>query len=71
MVNDIEVGKNKISVWDKIAFSCEQEYRRKEQQLQELIKKRNNGKVDCNDFKEWWWSKADRQRKCYRRFIRK
>jgi hypothetical protein len=41
LVNDIEAGKNKISVLDKIAFSCEQEYRRKEQQLQELIEKKN------------------------------
>jgi hypothetical protein len=41
LVNDIEAGKNKILVLDKIAFSCEQEYRRKEQQLQELIEKKN------------------------------
>jgi hypothetical protein len=41
LVNDIEAGENKISILDKIAFSCEQEYRRKEQQLQELIEKKN------------------------------
>ena len=41
MVNDIEARKNKISILDKIAFSCEQECRRTEQQLQELIDKKD------------------------------
>jgi glutamate-1-semialdehyde aminotransferase len=36
LVNDIEARKNKISILDKIAFSCEQECRRTEQQIQEL-----------------------------------
>ena len=35
--NDIEDRKNKISLIEKIAFSCKQEYRRTEQQVQELI----------------------------------
>jgi len=33
LVNDIEARENKISLLDKIAFSCEQECKRKEQQL--------------------------------------
>ncbi|HZC47479.1 MAG TPA: hypothetical protein VE244_00325 [Nitrososphaeraceae archaeon] len=37
MINDIEARKNKISILGKIAFSSEQECRRTEQQLQELI----------------------------------
>jgi DNA repair exonuclease SbcCD ATPase subunit len=39
--NDIEALKYKISILDKTAFSIEQECRRKEQQLQELIDKKN------------------------------
>jgi hypothetical protein len=37
LVNDIEAKKNKISILDKIAFSCEQDCKRTEQQrVQEL-----------------------------------
>jgi hypothetical protein len=36
LVNDIEAGKNKISILDKIALSSEQECKRTEQQVQEL-----------------------------------
>ena len=36
LINDIEALKYKISLLDKIAFSCEQESRRTEQQIQEL-----------------------------------
>jgi uncharacterized protein (DUF3084 family) len=38
--NDIQALKNKISILDKTAFSIEQECKRKEQQLQELIDKK-------------------------------
>jgi midasin (ATPase involved in ribosome maturation) len=37
LVHDIEERKNNISILDKIAFSCEQECKRTEQQLLELI----------------------------------
>jgi hypothetical protein len=40
LVNDIEARKNKISILDKIAFSCEQECRRKHQEIQELTDKK-------------------------------
>ncbi len=36
LVNDIEERKNKISILDKIAFSSEEECRRKHQEIQEL-----------------------------------
>ena len=36
LLNDIETRKHKISILDKIAFACEQECMRKEQQIQEL-----------------------------------
>jgi septal ring factor EnvC (AmiA/AmiB activator) len=35
--NDIQAMRNKISILDATAFSSEQECRRKEQQVQELI----------------------------------
>jgi hypothetical protein len=41
LANDIEARKNKLSILDKIAFSSEQECRRKEQQVQELIDQKN------------------------------
>ena len=41
MENDIEERKNKISFLDRIAFSSEQECKRTEQQLQELIAQKN------------------------------
>jgi vacuolar-type H+-ATPase subunit E/Vma4 len=37
LANDIEVRKHKISILDNIAFSSEQECRRKHQEIQELI----------------------------------
>ena len=40
-VNDIEARKHKISLLDKIAFSSEQECKRKEQQVQALTDKKN------------------------------
>src|SRR5687768_448644 len=36
LANDIEARKHKISILDKIAFSSEQECRRKQQEIQEL-----------------------------------
>ena len=39
--NAIEEGKNKISLLDKIAFSSEQECKRIQQQVQELIDQKN------------------------------
>jgi septal ring factor EnvC (AmiA/AmiB activator) len=36
LANDIEARKHKISMLDKIAFSSEQECRRKQQEIQEL-----------------------------------
>ena len=36
LVNDIEDKKHKISVLDKTSFSCEQDYKRTEQRVQEL-----------------------------------
>jgi hypothetical protein len=39
--NDIEALKYKISLLDKTAFSSEQECKRTEQQLQELIDKKD------------------------------
>jgi hypothetical protein len=41
LVNDIEARKHKISLLDKIAFSSEQECKRKEQQVQALTDKKN------------------------------
>jgi predicted HTH domain antitoxin len=41
LVNDIEARKNTISLLDKIGFSCEQERKRTEQRVQELIDKKN------------------------------
>jgi chromosome segregation ATPase len=41
LVNDIEARKNKISLLDKIAFSCEQECKRTEQEVQELTDKKD------------------------------
>ena len=41
LVNDIEARKHKISILDKIAFSCEQECRRKHQEIQELAAQKN------------------------------
>ena len=41
MVNDIEELKYKLSILDKTAFSSEQDCMRKEQQLQELIDKKD------------------------------
>jgi F0F1-type ATP synthase gamma subunit len=41
LVNDIEAGKNKISILDKIALSSEQECKRTEQQVQELTAKKD------------------------------
>jgi len=35
--NDIQTMKNKISILDATAFSCEHDCRRKEQQVQERI----------------------------------
>jgi predicted HTH domain antitoxin len=37
LTNEIEDRKHKISILDKIAFSCEQECKRKHQEIQELI----------------------------------
>ena len=37
LLNDIKALEYKISILDKTAFSCEQDCKRKEQQLQELI----------------------------------
>jgi hypothetical protein len=39
--NDLETWKNKISILDKIAFSSELYYKRKEQQLQELTSQKD------------------------------
>src|SRR5215208_71944 len=39
-INHIEALKYKLSILDKTAFSCEQDYKRKELQLQELIAKK-------------------------------
>ena len=36
LINDIDALKYKISILDKTAFSCEQDCKRKEQQVQEL-----------------------------------
>jgi SMC interacting uncharacterized protein involved in chromosome segregation len=41
LVNDIEARKHKISILDKIAFSSEQECKRKEQQVQALTDKKD------------------------------
>jgi hypothetical protein len=41
LINDIEVRENKISILDKIAFSCEQDCKRTEQQIQELADKKD------------------------------
>jgi predicted DNA-binding protein YlxM (UPF0122 family) len=41
LINDIEAFKYKISLLDKTAFSCVQESRRTEQQVQELIDKKD------------------------------
>jgi hypothetical protein len=41
LINDIEAKKNKISTLDVIAFSCEQECSKKEQQVQELADKKD------------------------------
>ncbi len=41
LLNDMKALEYKISILDKTAFSCEQECRRKEQQLQELVEKKN------------------------------
>ncbi|MDQ3868568.1 MAG: hypothetical protein M3250_03310 [Thermoproteota archaeon] len=41
LANDIEALKYKISILDKTAFTCEQDCMRTEQQLQELIDKKN------------------------------
>ena len=38
--NDIQALKNKISILDATAFSCEHDCRRKEQQVQELIEQK-------------------------------
>jgi vacuolar-type H+-ATPase subunit E/Vma4 len=38
--NDIQAMKNKIPILDTTAFSCEQDCRRTEQHLQELIDKK-------------------------------
>ena len=38
--NDIQAMKNKISILDATAFSCEHDCRRKEQQVQELIEQK-------------------------------
>ena len=40
LVNDIEARKHKISLLDKIAFSSEQECKRKEQKYKHLLIKR-------------------------------
>ena len=39
--NDIQAMKNKISILDATAFSCEQDCSRERQQLQELIDKKD------------------------------
>jgi hypothetical protein len=54
LVNDIHALEYKISILDKTAFACEQDCRRKEQQVQELIDKKNRiekliGKILNND----------------------
>jgi DNA-binding CsgD family transcriptional regulator len=41
LINDIEAKKNKISTLDVIAFSCQQECSKKEQQVQELADKKD------------------------------
>jgi len=41
LVNDIQALKYKISLLDKIAFSCEQDCKRTEQQIQELADKKD------------------------------
>ncbi|HKG42201.1 MAG TPA: hypothetical protein VKA98_08690 [Nitrososphaeraceae archaeon] len=41
LLNDIETRKHKISILDKIAFACEQECMRKEQQIQELTSEKD------------------------------
>jgi uncharacterized protein (DUF3084 family) len=41
LISDIETKKSQISISDKTAFSIELDCRRKEQQLQELIDKKN------------------------------
>ena len=51
--NDIEDRKNKISLIEKIAFSCKQECRRTEQQVQELTAQTERlGKIRCKYFEE-------------------
>jgi hypothetical protein len=41
LVNDIEARKNKISILDKIAFSCEQDCKGTQQQVQQLTAQKN------------------------------
>ena len=41
LLKNIDALKYKISILDKTAFSCEQDCKRKEQQLQELIDKKD------------------------------
>jgi uncharacterized protein (DUF3084 family) len=41
LLKNIEALKYKISILDKTAFACEQDCRRKEQQLQELTDKKD------------------------------
>jgi len=51
--NDIEALKYKISPLDKTAFSSEQDCKRIEQQLQELIDKKDRiEKMDRKHFKQ-------------------
>ena len=52
--NDIEDRKNKISLIEKIAFSCKQECRRTEQQVQELTGQKDRlGKFVANILKNY------------------
>ena len=52
LANDIEERKNKISFLDKIAFSCEQECKRTEQQVHELTAQKSRlEKFIANIFK--------------------
>ena len=68
LANDIRALDYKISILDKTAFSCEEDCKRTEQQVQELTDQKNRiGKGDCKKYIEWrrrFNDKADRQRKC-------
>ena len=71
--NDIENRKNKISILDKTAFSCEQDCKRTEQKVQEFTDKKDRiekliATMLSDDNEDYTKLKAivkgDSQRKC-------